>query len=435
MKICHERFVLTAVGAILSLSTLLAAKEASAFALTLDRRTDGTVTPLLWSDQFLRRNPDGTLFRDQNDLLVLDLRVAGVNLLDGEPGALGRAVDTWNNLAPPQTPAGDPGANLEQMQAGDVSRIIGGDRFDLESILLHELGHALALTHPNLADRTQNRGDDRRFTASLRGQVPFDPAPVYHLDSGFDGVPGTADDARDGDRTNDVQGGDRSLNFVAAGNDPFVNSNGPYLLDGPYNAPMQGYSQAPTREVAAALGYQNLEAVMVQGIEADERQRALAWDDVLGVQYLERGADQVAGTNDDFLINLILLGPNDPGFATAPIQVRNVGSDDIGVTTVRFPRGGVIENAVTEFERTTAGTPVSWTDTWMDTSPTSASARITGVNIFVVRSVPEPGTLALIAGAAAAALWGGRRRQPGTGGRFIETGAPELHVRGFDRCA
>ncbi len=163
-------------------------------------------------------------------------------------------IYTWNQLV----------ATTGNLQPGALTA--PGNQADFESILLHEMGHALGLGHPNVGSGVGTSN----YTAST---------PAANSDAGVDGIIGSADD---------VRGSDVNLNWFRTSN------NNPFTIAGTVDlttysrdiANLPGtdlYSANPDRDVAADLGFADTEAAMQQGAFWDEIQRTLGHDDVAGI--------------------------------------------------------------------------------------------------------------------------------------------------------
>lgn len=209
------------------------------------------------------------------------------------------AVDTFNALVPTTE-------NLLTGTANDVPYA----HFDFESVALHELGHSLGLTHPNLGSESGLSGDARNYTHTTTGNDQS-----YDLSNGADDVEGSADDAR---------GDDENLHwFRKADNDPFALGTLPPGALAPGATPMGGVVDASTysrslaalppgqafaanadRAVAQLMGHGATEAVMQQGTMSDEAQRTLAADDVATLRLAMAGLDETQGSADDYTIQL-----------------------------------------------------------------------------------------------------------------------------------
>jgi hypothetical protein len=181
------------------------------------------------------------------------------------------------------------------------------DQFDLESILLHEMGHAVGLNHPNLGVEGGGLPNSQRLAMSTFGQNGYfqsvdEQSPEY---AGIkDGILGSHDDYR---------GDDGNLNyFHIHTNDPFafeeVVDSTTYsrdLADLPYD---HLYSAVGSSQVGLALGYSATQSVMHQVFSPGYRQRELSYDDVAGIKYAQSGLDHLAGTDDDYRVTLIYTG-------------------------------------------------------------------------------------------------------------------------------
>lgn len=198
------------------------------------------------------------------------------------------AVNAWNHLIPTQ-------GNLE-------NNSIPRNQFDFESVVLHELGHCMGLSHPNLASESGLAGPNRNYTRSAPGANL-----VFDIDDGADGVIGSNDDIR-----ND----DINLHwFRKLDNNPFavddvvdITTYSRNLSDLPVG---HRFAANADRNVAAQLGVPNTESVMQQGIFAGETRRLLTADDVATLRLGMSGLDMIAGTSDDYTVMLRFDGFTD----------------------------------------------------------------------------------------------------------------------------
>jgi len=196
------------------------------------------------------------------------------------------AVNTWEQMVP-QSP------NLFFGQNNDVA----SSEVDIESVIVHELGHCLGLAHPNLGSPIPFPLSD--FTASSPG-----PDGSLSLNPGADGIIGSADD---------IRGDDINLHlFDISGNNPFVSQSiidaTTYTID--LNDLPAGdlFAANADRTVGNALGYPDTEAVMQQLTLSDEAQRELAVDDVNTIRYAMSGLDRTQGTADDYNLSVQFQG-------------------------------------------------------------------------------------------------------------------------------
>jgi len=183
-----------------------------------------------------------------------------------------------------------------------IGNLIGGtigSAFDFETVLMHELGHALGLGHTNLASESGLAGNGAVYSASTDGANG-----TYDITPGPDGVIGTADD---------VRGDDRNLFWYEIDdNDPFdplpavVDSSTFTVATG--GAGESDWVNGSNRDAAHALGYGATESIMHQGAWPGEVQRELTADDAAGILYAMSGVDEVAGTLDDYVLNLSYEG-------------------------------------------------------------------------------------------------------------------------------
>ncbi|MCB1986610.1 MAG: hypothetical protein H6936_09375 [Burkholderiales bacterium] len=200
------------------------------------------------------------------------------------------AINTWNQRLP----------TTENIQVDDS--IVPRHMFDFESVALHELGHCIGLSHPNLATESGLVGDNNNYTSAVKGDNNR-----FDLNPGADGVIGSGDDLR---------GDDINLHwFNKENNNPFLLAKvfdiTTYSLD--LNDLPAGH-QFPAngdRSVSSMLGFQNTEAVMQQGIESGEARRTLVADDIATLRLAMSGLDRLEGTSDDYSLILQYQGITD----------------------------------------------------------------------------------------------------------------------------
>ena len=203
-------------------------------------------------------------------------------------------------LADLEAPVRNTIATLNTLQPTVENDLLGGANniptnfFDFESVALHELGHCIGLSHTNI-------GSPFDFTTTTDG-----PNNVFDTNPGPDGVIGSFDD---------IRGDDGNLHwFRTDTNDP-----GQIPLPSPVDATTyaRDLSSLPTGHdfaanldftVAGTLGHLNTEAVMQQGTSSDQAQRTLTADGVATLRLAQSGVDEVSGTADDYVTNLVFGG-------------------------------------------------------------------------------------------------------------------------------
>ena len=172
-------------------------------------------------------------------------------------------------------------------------------QFDYESVLVHEMGHCLGLSHPNLATESGVASADRDYTQAREGaNTSFD------LNAGGDGRKGSADDVR-GDDLNRYW-------FRKNSNDPMafpsVIDPSTFSLDLADLPAGHTYAANGDRDVLNALGYPNAESVMQQGQFNDEAQRRITPEDLSTIRLGMAGLDETQGTADDYTLRLTYGG-------------------------------------------------------------------------------------------------------------------------------
>jgi len=236
-------------------------------------------------------------------------------------GPLRKAIATWNTLEPTTGQYIPPGSSNE----------VPADRWDAESVLLHELGHCLGLNHGNLGSQVLFFFSNATLsTTGPDGEFSFDFI-------GLDNKWGTPDDMR---------GDDENLLWFRRGlNDPFFIELQPRpsidrltfsrnLADLPAS---DSYAANAGPNVADELGYASSKSVMYSQEGPQSEFRTLVADDVDTLQYSLAGLDEDAGTSDDFSFQI-----REAEFpCDIPIGfVANVTADGVGECSVALARIG-----------------------------------------------------------------------------------------------
>ncbi len=230
------------------------------------------------------------------------------------------AINTWNELTP----------TLRNVVAAADNNVLPG-QFDFESVLLHELGHCIGLSHPHLASESGLLDEERNYTTTTRGADG-----VYNLDPGADGIIGSHDDQR---------GDDVNLHWFRKNiNNPFTIAprvdTTTYSRD-LYDLP-SGHLFVANGNLGTAslLGLANSEAVMQQGISAGETRRSLSTDDVATLRLAMSGFDGIAGTNDDYTVALEFVGHTDNADIVLNFDNSQTTFAACAITAIESPQPG-----------------------------------------------------------------------------------------------
>ncbi len=189
-------------------------------------------------------------------------------------------------------------ATTGNVQVGAGSGVPPGSP-DFESVALHEVGHCIGMAHPNLASESGLGDPQANGTKSTDGANN-----VFNVNPGPDGIFGSSDD---------VRGDDVNLHWYnTATNNPFtiatpVDST-TYARDLASLPAGHSFAANGDRSLSTALGLPLTEAVMQQGTFAGEAQRTLTHDDVATLSYGMSGIDELAGTGDDYTLQLAYQG-------------------------------------------------------------------------------------------------------------------------------
>lgn len=243
-------------------------------------------------------------------------------------------IRTWNALVPTT-------GNLLGPSPG-----MAFSQFDFESVLLHEVGHSIGLDHNNLGFQPGAvTGPNTNFGIAAPGNDG-----VFTFNSGPDGIIGSRDD---------IRGDDVNLNYFRTSgnaselNNPFtiadIVDSTTYSRDLDDLPPGDSFASVSGR--ANAVNFPsvapNTEAVLNQGTFNGEVQRTLGHDDVAGRLFAQSGLDRIAGTADDYTLNLTFAGLTDDAdividfdsnvaFAVSTSGGQAIGSNAIAITNNRI---------------------------------------------------------------------------------------------------
>lgn len=242
-------------------------------------------------------------------------------------------ISTWNTFEPTKT-------NVTRNDSE-----LGSNQFDVESVLLHEVGHCIGLGHPNLGNLEGVATENQDFAMTLKGTND-----AYDLNNGADNVKGSNDD---------IRGDDVNLNWFRIGeNDPFLfeseidldtYSNDTSNLPGSHS-----WVEIAAFEVSQLHGEGSGEGVMNQGTLNQETQRSIHPEDATTIRIGMSGLDENQDTGDDYNFELVYGGIADNCDITIEMKgngfgVCNVNGSGIGGSHVSITSGTITLGSTSEF--------------------------------------------------------------------------------------
>lgn len=241
-------------------------------------------------------------------------------------------ANTWTGFSP----------ELENVTLPDGD--LASNEFDVESVLLHEVGHCIGLAHPNLGRKEDVDETDTNFAQTTAGDNG-----TYDLDDGGDDMQGSRDDDR---------GDDVNLNwFHSDENDPFLfesEIDADTYSNNDADLPGDSWIEIASLEISRDRGHGDGEGVMNQGTRPQESQRRIHPEDATTIRLGRAGLDRDQGTGDDYDIKLVYGGIADDcditvrmegsGFGVCNVSGSFVGSaDHIEITEATITLGSPCE--------------------------------------------------------------------------------------------
>lgn len=230
-------------------------------------------------------------------------------------------IGTWNAFQPTKT-------NVTRFDSE-----LALSEYDVESVLLHEVGHCIGLAHPNLGNESGLPDqDDFDYAKTLLGVNGS-----YDIASGGDGIRGSRDDQR---------GDDINMNWFRIGsNDPFLYESeidlDTYSNDIADLPASHDFVEIAAYDVSQLRGEGSGEGVMNQATFNQETQRALHNEDATTFRIGMSGADENQGTGDDYDIELVYGGIADGCDITIEMTGSGFGVCNISGTTAGLPSNHV----------------------------------------------------------------------------------------------
>lgn len=226
------------------------------------------------------------------------------------------AIATWNAFDPSNT-------NVTRSDSE-----LASNEFDVESVLLHEMGHCIGLSHPNLGNESGVATADRDYAKTLKGGDDN-----FNLGIGGDGVRGTRDDQR---------GDDVNLNWFRIGsNDPFLYESeidlDTYSNDLADLPGAHAFVEIAAYDVSQLRSEGSGEGVMNQGTFNQETQRQIHNEDATTFRIGMSGADENQGTADDYDIELVYGGVADGCDITIEMTGNGFGVCNVSGTSGSLP--------------------------------------------------------------------------------------------------
>ncbi|NJL29951.1 MAG: hypothetical protein HC897_19675 [Thermoanaerobaculia bacterium] len=209
--------------------------------------------------------------------------------------------------------------------------------------MLHELGHcAMALDHP---ERRVDISDDGFFEQTSFSASWGEASVAGSISPGFDLVRGSSDD------THEAPMGQVAENvswFRRSDNDPFVVDS--TIIDrltfsrSVTSGLPAGHSWAANgnRSISQLLGYPETQSVMYGLLSPYQKYLGLTADDVNMVKMAQTGEDQLAGTPDDYTVELQIVGscaePHEVEVVISSLPLGVLGECQMPLIDFAFPQ-------------------------------------------------------------------------------------------------